>query len=76
MDDDLLTAPQFAEESGVEKRYLTRWAKRGEVEGARQVGGGPKRKGTWEATRGAWRAAVAKERKAGRPPNKKGPGSS
>lgn len=68
-----MTAPEYADVFGVEKRYLTRWAKAGDVAGARQVGGGKKRGGVWIATRSAWDAAVKKERKPGPKPKKKDP---
>lgn len=66
--DEILTASEFAEQSGIEKRYLTRWAANGEVPGAKLMGGGEKRGGMWVALRSAWEAAAAKERKPGPKP--------
>jgi len=67
METDLLTAAEFSSLAGIERRYVTRWAQSGEVQGARKESRAGSINEVWVATKGAWEAAAAQERKVGYP---------
>ena len=57
---ELVTARQFARDTGRPARTVQQWAERGEVTGVQKVGK------AWVAPRTAWVDAAAMERRVGR----------